>query len=110
MYMPTIASCVCIVPTVTTASMVHLRARITTISTVGIVTVAVRRSHILPAAASMHLPGQQLQLGYTSRLMIDASTATSISSDTHAMIDINMPRLSHPRLIPHTPGELSYLQ
>ena len=109
MYMPTITSCVCIVPTVTTASRVHRGELITTTPIVGIVTIAVRRTRIWLAAASMHLPHEQLQLGGTSHLIIAASTPISISSDTHAMIHIDTPRLSRPRLIPHTPGEFHYL-
>lgn len=94
MYMPTIASCVCIVPTVTTASMVHRGELITTTPIVVIVTIAVQRTHTWPAAASTHLPHQQIQLGCTSHLEIEASTPASISSDTHAMIHFDMPDLA----------------
>lgn len=109
MYMPTIASCVCIVPTVTTATMVRRGALIATTPIAVIVTIAVLRSHILTAPESMHLPHQQLQLGRTSPLVTETITPTSILPDTHAIIDIDLPRLSRSQLIPHTPSKFHYL-
>lgn len=106
--MPTIASCVCIVPTVTTASMVHRGQLITTTPIVVIVSIAVRRTRLWPAAASTPLPHQQIRLGCTSHLEVAARKPISISPDTHAMIPIDMPRHVHPRLIPHAPDEFHY--
>lgn len=107
--MPTIASCVCIVPIAPTSFTVHPGALITIAPDVGIVTIAVWRTHIWPVATSAHLEHQQPQLECTSHLLIETSTPTSIAPDTHAMIRIDMPRLSRQRRIPQTPGEFHYL-
>lgn len=107
--MPTIASCVCIVPTVTTASMVRRGELITITPIVVIVSIAVRRTRLWPAAASTPLPHRTIRLGCTSHLVVVARKPDSISPDTHAMIPIDMPRHGHPRLVPHASDEFHYI-